>query len=234
MASVLSLFGFVLVRYRSRLVTGLDTRWVSWRESVPAAQERVLIVGGGETGHFAAWMLNQGRFANTFRVVGFVDDDLHKQDTRIHGAQVLGPRSQISELVAQHDIGIIVFAIHNIAPGERRQLLEICSATLVRVVLFPDLAAALSGLTGQQQIPLMEIQPAPPGLVQIDRSGHLPCNLCLVKVSPLKVDGWLAQLEETAGSGDLEGLKGQIQGLRSQLRGDVSAQMAANLADEEP
>jgi lipopolysaccharide/colanic/teichoic acid biosynthesis glycosyltransferase len=233
MASVLALFGFVLVRYRSRLVTGLATRWVHWRNVVPTAQERVLIVGGGETGRFAAWMLNQGRYASTFRVVGFVDDDLHKQDTRIHGTQVLGPRSQIPELVVQHDIGIIVFAIHNISPAERRQLLDICSITLARVVLFPDLPAALSGLTDKQQTSLQDASPASPDILHFENSGRLPCNLCLVKVSPLKVDSWLAQLEETASNGDLEKLQTQILDLRSQLRGDVSVQAAANLADEE-
>lgn len=234
MASVLALFGFVLVRYRSRLVTGLATRWVVWRKTVPVAQERVIIVGGGETGRFAAWMLSQGRYASTFRVVGFVDDDLYKQDTRIHGTQVLGPRSQIPELVVQHDIGIIVFAIHNISPGERRQLLDICGSTLARVVLFPDLPAALSGLTYQPKSSRQKAPPASHDIAHIENAGRLPCNLCLIKVSPLKVDSWLAQLEETASNGDLEKLQSQILDLRGQLRGDVSVQTAANLADEEP
>lgn len=233
MASVLALLGFVVVRYRSRLITGLATRWVGWRNHVPVAQERVLVVGGGETGRFAAWMLDQGRYASTFRVVGFVDDDLQKQDTRIHGTQVLGQRSQIPELVVRHDIGIIVFAIHNISAGQRRQVLDICSRTSARVVLFPDLPAALSGLAQPQAGSLEKVQRPGRGAVKVENSSRLPCNLCLVKVSPLKVDSWLAQLEEAASNGDLQKLQDQIQGMRGQLRGDVSLQAAANLADEE-
>lgn len=233
MASALALFGFVVVRYRGRLITGLATRWVGRRNRVPAAQERVLVVGGGETGRFAAWVLAQGRYAGTFRVVGFVDDDLQKQDTRIHGTQVLGQRSQLPELVSRHDIGIIVFAIHNISPGQRRQLLEICSRTPARVVLFPDLPAALNGLTQRQVSSLEEMQPLGSSLEYSGASGRLPCNLCLVKVSPLKMDHWLAQLEESAAHGDLEKLHSQIQRMRGHLRGDVSLQAAANLADEE-
>lgn len=232
MASLLALLGFVAVRYRGRLVTGLAARWLSWRDIPPTAQERVLIIGGGETGRFAAWMLGQGRYASTFRVVGFVDDDLHKQDTRIQGTQVLGSRAQIPEIVAQQDIGIIIFAIHNITPGERRELLEICSATPARVVLFPDIPAALSGLAHQQRTSL-EINGEASGYPEVEQIGRLPCNLCLVKTSPIKVDGWLAQLEATANGGDLEALRKQIQGLRHQLRGDVSIQAAANLVDEE-
>jgi lipopolysaccharide/colanic/teichoic acid biosynthesis glycosyltransferase len=232
MASALALFGFVVVRYRDRLVTGLATRWVIWRNAVPAAQERVLIIGGGETGRFASWMLSQGRYAGAFRVIGFVDDDLQKQGTRIHGIQVVGQRAQIAELVARHDIGIIVFAIHNIPAGERRRLLDACSSSSARVVLFPDLPAAMNGLTKRQSASLEKTPSVSSEPVIAEDTGRLPCNLCLVKVSPLKVDSWLAQLEETAGSGDLQRLHDQIKGLRGQLRGDVSVQTAANLFEE--
>lgn len=233
MGSALALIGFVLVRYRTRLITGLATRWVGWRNSVPTAQERVLIIGCGETGRFAAWMLEQGRYASTFRLVGFVDDDLQLQDTRIHGLRVLGQRAQVPDLALRYDIGIIVYAIHNISPVERRHLLEICNSTAARVVLFPDIPAALNGLTHQQEASFEKLQRAASGDLESVNAGHLPCNLCLVKVSPLKVDSWLAQLEETASYGDLENLHKQIRGLRSQLRGDVSLQVAANLVDEE-
>jgi lipopolysaccharide/colanic/teichoic acid biosynthesis glycosyltransferase len=233
MASTLALFGFVVVRYRSRLITGLATRWVSWRNVVSPAQERVLIIGGGETGRFASWILDQGRYAGAFHVIGFVDDDLHKQGTRIHGIRVLGQRAHIPDLVTRHDIGIIVFAIHNIPPGERRRLLDACSNTSARVVLFPDLPAAMNGLT-HEQTPSIEMSQYPMGSVEKAKtSGRLPCNLCLIKISPLKVDGWLAQLEATANDGDLQKLQEQIQGLRGQLRGDASIQAAANLVQEE-
>jgi lipopolysaccharide/colanic/teichoic acid biosynthesis glycosyltransferase len=205
MGSALALIGFVLVRYRSRLITGLATRWVGWREVVPAAQERVLIIGCGEAGRFAAWMLEQGHYATSFNVVGFVDDDLQKQDIRIQGAPVLGRRAQIPDLIQRYDIGIIVYAIHNISTVERRQLLEICNSTPARVVLFPDIPATLDG---------PEYQPG----ASLDRT---------------QIDGWLAQLEETAISGDLEKLQSQIRALRGQVQGEVPIQAAASPATEE-
>jgi FlaA1/EpsC-like NDP-sugar epimerase len=205
MGSVLALIGFVLVRYRSRLITGLATRWMGWREVVPAAQERVLIIGCGEAGRFAAWMLEQGRYATTFHVVGFVDDDIQKQDTRIQGAQVLGRRAQIPDLVQRYDIGIIVYAIHNISPVERRQLLEICSGTPARVVLFPDISATLDG----------------------------PVNQAEASLDRLQLDSWLAQLEETASTGDLQKLKNQIRELRGQVRGEDPIRAPRSPASEE-
>jgi hypothetical protein len=91
----------------------------------------------------------------------------------------------------------------------------------------------MNGLTKRQSASLEKTPSVSSEPVIAEDAGRLPCNLCLVKVSPLKVDSWLAQLEETAGSGDLQRLHDQIKGLRGQLRGDVSVQTAANLFEEE-
>lgn len=61
----------------------------------------------------------------------------------------------------------------------------------------------------------------------------LPCFLCLTKVTPLKVDGWLAQLEQTAQSGSLHDVLTHIHLLRHQLNEDAELQLAANLTKEE-
>jgi lipopolysaccharide/colanic/teichoic acid biosynthesis glycosyltransferase len=215
MASFLAFLGFVVVRYRSRLVTGLATRWVAWRGPASAAQERVLIIGGGETGQFAAWMLNRGNHSGNFRVVGFVDDDLYKQGSRILGVNVLGQREDILDLVSRHDVGILVFAIHNIAPEDRAQVLRLCGATPARLVVFPDIPAALTSLMRQNGNG--STLQGSPGKTPAWDQDHLPCNYCLMRAAPVKVDAWLAQLEETAASGDVEGLLTHIRELRQKV-----------------
>jgi lipopolysaccharide/colanic/teichoic acid biosynthesis glycosyltransferase len=249
MAAGLSFMGFVLLRYRGRLLTGLATRWLAWRRGGAAALERVLIVGGGESGRFAAWMLKENqKYAGILHVVGFADDDLFKQGSRIYGLDVLGQRADIPELVARHDIGILVFAIHNISASERRQLLEICTSTPAQVAVFPDIPAALNGIAhsaaGQNGAGHTGVKtPAAPGAgaqeaMRLPGTSYqsLPCDLCLTKVSPLKVDGWLAQMEHSATAGDLEGLVAQLRMHRSELRGAAAVQLVAILGvlDDEP
>ena len=148
-AGVFAFCGFVAVRYRGRLVSGLAYRWISLRGAAVGAQERVIVVGGGEAGQFVTWLLQNGRSASGFRVAGFVDDDLYKQGMRIQGVEVLGKRKDIPQLVAKYDVGLVIFAIHNISPAERRQLLEICGETPARVVMFPDVLGALRGLKAE-------------------------------------------------------------------------------------
>ena len=240
MAAVLALAGFTLVRYRARLITGLATRWLTLRGNASSNLERVVIIGGGETGQFAAWMLNNNqKYSGKLQVVGFVDDDLFMQGIRLHGLKVLGQRADIPQLVTKHDIGVLIFAIHNITVSERQQLLNICTSTPAQVVLFPDIPSTLNGIvhnvstrngsghngkTSKRQAVDTEEKTAPTD----PRFQPLPCDLCLTKVSPLKLDGWLEQLEEMTRSGDYDGLITQIKSLRGQLHGLVAVQLSAN------
>jgi lipopolysaccharide/colanic/teichoic acid biosynthesis glycosyltransferase len=146
LAVLLAFLGFITVRFRSRLLLGLTRRWLYRWSPASMPRERVLVVGGGESGQLASLLLSTSSYASHFDVVGFVDDNLFKQGTRIRGVEVVGKRQDIADLVERMDIGLILFAIHNISPGERRELLAICQATPARTILFPDIPAALDSL----------------------------------------------------------------------------------------
>jgi len=141
-AGLLVFLGCAVLRYRTRILTGLATRWINLRGRPHVLGERVLIVGAGEVGNFAAWLLRQGDFARDlaqlFTVVGMVDDAPRKQGVRVNGLPVLGSASDIPELVAGYDIGLILFAIAEIDAEERQRILELCRGTPARVVLVPN------------------------------------------------------------------------------------------------
>lgn len=144
--SLLSLMGFVALRYRSRLISGLSWRWRAiWHKEFPGQITRVLIVGAGDAGQATAWRL-QHRSPNghKFRVVGYVDDDSFKQKLYIEGRPVLGTRENIPHLVEQYSIDLIVFAIHNIPSQEFREILDYCECTPARIKLIPDVFAMIS------------------------------------------------------------------------------------------
>ncbi len=205
MAASLAYVGFLAVRYRERLLTGLAKRWIALRGAKKGIYERVLIIGSGETGQFAAWLLGNGRFANAFRVMGFVDDSIFLQGTRIQGINVIGQRNDIPSLVRKYDIGMIVFAIHNISKKERSQILEICRKTQARLVIFPDISAAISGITR----------------IGDKKFDQPPENRALPDTSDFFVDleTRLDQLEESAQKGNLKETLAQIQALRAHLQG---------------
>jgi lipopolysaccharide/colanic/teichoic acid biosynthesis glycosyltransferase len=142
-AGVIAYGGFISLRYRTRLLSGLASRWVGLRRTgLSQALERVLIVGGGDSGQFTAWMLERQRRTLPMHIIGFVDDNPYQQGVLLHGLPVLGGRLDIPAIVKKHDIGIILFAIHNISEEERGEMLRICAATGARIVVMPDLLHA--------------------------------------------------------------------------------------------
>jgi lipopolysaccharide/colanic/teichoic acid biosynthesis glycosyltransferase len=137
-ATVAVLAGFVVVRYRLRLVTGLADRWTRSRRSGLSLGERVLIVGAGVGGEFVTWVLSRPDFRKNFVVVGFVDDDPRKQGVRFDGIGVLGTTGDIGALVAKHDVGLIFYAISKISTHDNARILSLCQKTGVPVVNIAD------------------------------------------------------------------------------------------------
>jgi len=135
--------GFVIVRYRERLLTGLGSRWMAMRRSRSGIGERVLIVGAGECGELATWLLHKSRLSSAFTIAGYVDDDYHKQDYHINGYPILGSTRDIPALVAKHNVGLILFAISKCSESDRQRILDTCRSTPARLVLIPDLLGVL-------------------------------------------------------------------------------------------
>jgi len=96
------------------------------------------------------WLMQNGVGSRALHVIGVVDDDPWKRGMRIHGVPVLGDRQQIPSLVREHDVGLIVFAIHNISASEQEAILTQCRATPARVVVVPDIPALLTRLARPQ------------------------------------------------------------------------------------
>lgn len=144
--------GFVGVRYRRRLFTGLARRWKAIARQPAAARSRVLIVGAGEAGQLLAWRLLNQEEGKGYQVVGFIDDDPDKLGMRIHGLPVLGNRQSIPHVVAAHKVDTIIVAIYNIAGTDFQAILDICEATPAVIKVLPSTFEYLKGVNGSTYI----------------------------------------------------------------------------------
>lgn len=148
-AQLLAFAGFVAVRYRSRLVSGMAWRWNAvWKHQFPKSETRILIVGAGEAGQTLAWRLKYRYTGATFKVVGFIDDDVEKQGLYVEGAKVLGTRHDIPQLAKQHNVELIVVAIHKVAGGDFRDILQLCEKTEARIKVIPNVFALMHETKG--------------------------------------------------------------------------------------
>jgi FlaA1/EpsC-like NDP-sugar epimerase len=143
-AGLLAFFGFVTIRYRTRLLTGLASRWTRYRNPTrQAIGERVLLVGAGSNSQLATWLLTRSEMARVFSIVGIVDDDPRKQDMYFDGFPILGTTKEIPALVRKLDIGLVVYTISNIEFDERQRILQLCQRIPAKLIMLPDVIADL-------------------------------------------------------------------------------------------
>jgi len=57
----------------------------------------------------------------------------------VDGYRVLGNTSEIKTLVEEKDIGIVMFAISQINPREKKRILKLCNESGAKVVIIPDI-----------------------------------------------------------------------------------------------
>ena len=131
--------GFLLVRYRLRLLSSTARRWVNWRQGTSDIGERVLIIGLGEGNKIANYLLRQETFRTAFSVVGTVDNNNPAQHgMRVSGNWILGGIRDIPALIKRYDIGMIL-STNPHAEAENEQILEICQLSHTRLIFLDDL-----------------------------------------------------------------------------------------------
>lgn len=139
MYHLLALGGFIVVRYRGRLIGAFRWRYRAVRIKEFPHYERVLIVGAGNSGQHTAHRFRKNKDSHyNYKVVGFVDDNVDKIGMKIENAEVLGPTSDVGKIVKDHHVDLIAFAIHNISGPEFRRILELCQQTDARIKIVPD------------------------------------------------------------------------------------------------
>ena len=148
------------LRYRSRLISGMQWRWnAMWWLDFPDELNvsRTLIVGAGKSGQlFAVHSRTGGSNDTQLRIMGFVDDDPVKKDMFLEGKPVMGQSQDIPWIVKNHHIDLIVIAIHNISSVELRRILDICHLTEAQVKMMPDVFSSIT--KNQRFVPLRDIR----------------------------------------------------------------------------
>lgn len=141
---MLAFIGFMVIRYRERLISYVATRWLNLRHtSIDLLTEPVLVVGGGEMARFAIWLMRYGPLAQAFNLVGIVDDDPKKIGSRLDGLEVIGFTLEIPQMIEKYDVGLVLFAIYEIAPSETERILTLCKNKKIRVIMIPDVMDSL-------------------------------------------------------------------------------------------
>ena len=129
---------------------------ITWRVlyatlfSQPTFQRQALIVGAGQSGQILAQMVaNISHFDNgtTYNILGFIDDDLQKQQQVIAGVPVLGTRHDLLRLVQKLHPDELIIAItqsHLIHPKLFQAVLD-CREQGIPITTMTQLYESLTG-----------------------------------------------------------------------------------------
>ena len=131
---MLSLAGTIGNRLGLRLVSDFLT---ARRGETVSDRHRLLIVGAGKAGRYAASLLSQKQ-TELGKPVAFADDDVQKQGKTIEGARVDGSVSQLAELVQKHGVTDILIAIPSVRGDRLREIITAARSTKSHVHLLSD------------------------------------------------------------------------------------------------
>ncbi|MED5619489.1 polysaccharide biosynthesis protein [Ideonella sp. BN130291] len=125
-----ALFGVAGVRVMYRTVYEHMRQQVSGRS---AETRRALILGAGD----AARRLVAGIQHEGWTVVGLLDDDPAKQDSRVAGVPVLGPLSELREQASTQGITHLIIAMPSAARSVRRRVIDLAMEANLPVLTIP-------------------------------------------------------------------------------------------------
>lgn len=109
---------------------------------------RTLLVGAGHAANLILSELEGAQYDpnnpwSNIDIVGLVDDDYSKANTRVRGRQVLGTTTEIPFIVQSFNVSQIIFAIPSCDEKDRHRILEICSETGCKIKVIPYLGNLL-------------------------------------------------------------------------------------------
>ena len=150
LTGMLSFLGFSMARYRERLLTGLARRWLRLRGDTKQLGEQVIIIGAGELGIRTSWYIKHGYLGKVLSVIGFVDDNIYKRNMIFDNSPVLGGTNDLPELVKEHNVNILVFAIETISPYQKKKIEAICQQTGAQTIHIRNILDDVGSFIGPQ------------------------------------------------------------------------------------
>lgn len=101
-------------------------------------RKNLLIIGAGNASHEIINTI-QMNMQDKYNIVGIIDDNVKRQGFTVSGVKIIGKREDIPEICKNNDVDLIYFSIANIDNENKKQILNICGATKVKVRVLPGL-----------------------------------------------------------------------------------------------
>ncbi len=102
------------------------------------------IIGAGDAGAALITELSDNVYVR-YKPYCVIDDAMEKQKKRIHGVRVCGPIDRIGDILRDTPVTDIILTIQKLTPKRRREILELCAATRLRIHILEDPVRRVDG-----------------------------------------------------------------------------------------
>ena len=101
-------------------------------------KKRLLIIGGGYSANDIIKTLNSS-LKGQYEIIGIIDDNKKRIGYSVAGVRIIGDRTKIIPICESQKVDEIFFTIVNIDNKNKREILELCSKTNVKVKVLSSL-----------------------------------------------------------------------------------------------
>lgn len=151
--SVLMLDGLFCFLFLSgaRVLTRLlrESRVLSAK--VELGRDRLLIVGAGAVGQSIVREIRQNPHLNR-EVIGYIDDDLERQQQQFQGVTVLGAVERLEDLCRESGINQVIVAQPALCPKALRDIVERCRRAGVKSKILPTVEDIITDAVSVQHV----------------------------------------------------------------------------------
>jgi exopolysaccharide biosynthesis polyprenyl glycosylphosphotransferase len=119
--------------------------------TAPQFRRRALIIGAGWAGRTIAQAIHDNLSAD-YEIVGFIDDDPHKQGQTIEGVPVLGNHHKLVALAEEMGISEIVLSITKDLSGDMFQAIMDCNERGIQITPMPILYEQATGRVAVEHV----------------------------------------------------------------------------------
>ena len=120
-------------------------------------RKNLLIIGAGEAANEIIKTV-KNTMKGYYNIVGLIDDNPNKMNYAISGIKILGTRDDIAEICKQYKVDVIFFSISNIDNKNKKEILNICQETGVKIRVLPSIANIIKNKSLLQNLRDVEIE----------------------------------------------------------------------------
>lgn len=106
--------------------------------------KRVILIGAGDAGEMIVRdMRNNPKYA--YEPIGFIDDNLYKKGTTIHGIPIFGPSNMLDEVIGKHKPEEIFITMPSANHNTLNEIYNLCKPFNIPIKTLPGMSDILDG-----------------------------------------------------------------------------------------